>query len=72
MKFYTKLSIKCSDSPLIKLFHLDKMKLFLIGLLGATLGAKFDDQESDWTVSPYRIHRPNRIDFSGGYRWWQA
>ena len=48
------------------------MKLFLIGLLGATLGAKFDDQESDWTVSPYRIHRPNRIDFSGGYRWWQA
>merc|ERR1712168_1674964 len=28
----------------------DKMKLFLIGLLGATLGAKFDDQESDWTV----------------------
>jgi len=26
------------------------MKIFLIGLLGATFSAKFDDQESDWTV----------------------
>lgn len=39
------------------------MKLFLIGLLGATLGAKFDDQESDWTVSPYPKSQPNPNQF---------
>ena len=48
------------------------MKLFLIGLLGATLGAKFDDQESDWTVSPCPKTDPNQTYFqvviAGGKR----
>ena len=39
------------------------MKLFLFGLLGATLGAKFDDQESDWTVS---------LQYKNGVNSWNA
>ena len=71
LRFILKLSIKCSDSPFLNWFYLDKMKLFLIGLLGATLGAKFDDQESDWTVSPCPKNWPKPYVL-GGYRRWQA